>query len=124
MMAGSRMSMALDEQGGRAVGSKVRMHGRMLGMDLALEEMVTERVPPLRKSWRTLDARLLVIGQYQLGFELAPQGSGTRLRVFIDYNLPARPPARWFGRLFAKIYARWCTERMAQDAVKRFAVPA
>jgi uncharacterized membrane protein len=106
MMAGSRMRIDTDEQCGRAVGSTVRMRGRMLGMDLALEEVVTEREPPLRKAWRTVDAELFVIGQYQLGFELAPSGNASRVRVFIDYALPEKPPARWLGLLFAKAYAR------------------
>jgi len=54
MMAGSRMAIETDERDGRAVGSKVRMSGSMLGMRLALEEVVVEREPPLRKAWQTL----------------------------------------------------------------------
>lgn len=120
IMLGSSMSIATDELGGRAVGSKVRMSGRMLGMMLALEEVVTEREPPLRKAWQTLDARLLVIGQYRLGFELTPDGNRSALRVFIDYDLPLAWPARWLGRLLGRIYARWCTGRMADDAARHF----
>jgi uncharacterized membrane protein len=121
MMAGSRMTIATDELGGRAVGSRVRMQGRMLGMSLSLEEVVTERNPPHSKAWRTLGARLLVIGQYRLGFRIEPGGARSRLRVFIDYQLPAEWPARWLGRLFGGLYARWCTARMAHDAERHFA---
>ena len=117
MMAGSRMAIETDERDGRAVGSKVRMSGSMLGMRLALEEVVVEREPPLRK---TLDARLVVIGQYRLGFELESAGAATRARIFIDYALPEKAPARLLGRLFGKSYARWCTERTAKDAVRHF----
>lgn len=120
MMMGSRMSIATDELGGRAVGSKVRMTGRMLGMALSLEEVVTERRPPFSKAWQTLDARLLVIGQYRLGFELSPDGDRSALRVFIDYDLPRAWPERWLGRLFGGAYARWCTSRMANDAARHF----
>ena len=120
MMAGSRMAIETDERGGRAVGSKVRMRGSMMGMKLALEEMVTEREPPRRKAWQTVDANLLVIGQYRLGFELEPAGEATRARIFIDYELPGKAPARWLGKLSSKIYARWCTERMARDAERHF----
>lgn len=81
--------------GGRALGSKVRMQGRVLGMTLCLDEVVTERQPPLRKAWQTVDAKLLVIGQYRLGFEISPNGNRSALRVFIDYDLPAKRPARW-----------------------------
>ena len=118
MMAGSRMTIEIDEGGGRAVGSQVRMHGRMLGIALSLTEVVTERQPPARKAWQTTDARLLVIGPYRLGFELVPRVDATLARVFIDYALPER--RRWLGVLFARIYARWCVGRMAADAARRF----
>lgn len=120
MMLGSKMSIETDAAGGRAVGSLVSMSGRMLGMQLALKEVVTERSPPSRKAWRTVDSDLLVIGAYQLGFELRPDGAATGLRVFIDYDLPKSGFARWLGRAFGKTYARWCTERMVADAVRHF----
>ena len=79
MMLGSRMRIETDERGGRAVGSRVRMAGTLLGIPLA------------------------------------------RLRVRIDYKLPAKGAARWLGWLFGRTYARWCTERMAKDAASHFA---
>lgn len=121
MMLGSRMSIGTDLLRGRAPGSKVRMEGRVLGISLFLEEVVTERDPPWRKVWETVDARLLVIGQYRLGFCLTGMGEGCQLRVFIDYEPPAGS-TRWLGRLFGQAYARWCTERMISDAVRNFAM--
>lgn len=120
MMLGSRMTIETDERGGRAVGSKVRMRGTMMGIDLALEEVVVEREPPRRKAWQTLAARLLVIGQYRLGFELEPAGPATRARIHIDYDVADSGLACWLGRLFGARYARWCTERMAADAARHF----
>jgi len=67
--------------------------------------------------------KLLAIGHYRMGFELSPQGNGSMLRVFIEYALPEMAPARWLGRLFGKRYARWCTQRMVDDAVRHFAAP-
>ena len=119
MMAGSRMTIETDTQGGRAIGSKVRLSGRMAGMNLQLTEVVTEREPPFRKAWQTIDTKLLVIGPYRLGFQLDREGARTRARIFIDYALPER--RRWLGRLFAGTYARWCTRRMARDAWAHFA---
>ena len=116
MMLGSRMAIRSDALHGRAAGSKVRMEGRILGVRLWLEEVVMEREPPLRKIWQTLDARLLVIGPYRLGFELAPDAGGSLLRVFIDYDLPQRGLGRWLGRLLGNAYARWCTQQMVKDA--------
>lgn len=119
-MMGSKMTIATDALGGRAVGSKIRMEGRMLGMTLSLEEVVTERRPPFRKTWHTVDAKLLVIGQYQLGFALTPSGHGSLLRVFIDYDLPHQGPPRLLGKLLGKTYAHWCTAQMARDAATHF----
>lgn len=117
MMAGSRMSLELDASGGRAVGAPIRMSGRMLGVSLSLEEIVTERNPPQRKVWETVGApRLLVIGRYRMGFELSPRGESSLLRVFIDYALPDG----WLGRVFGGVYARWCTRSMAKDAADFF----
>ena len=116
MMLGSSMRIVTDALGGRAIGSRVRMEGRVLGLRLHLEEVITERVPPSKKAWETVDTKLLVIGRYRLGFELLPRGARSLLRVFIDYELPARWPARWLGRL----YARWCAWRMAHDTARHF----
>lgn len=121
MMVGSHMVIELDALEGRAVGATIRMHGRMLGIRLSLEEVVTDRLPPLRKAWETTGApKLLVIGHYRMGYEVTPQGDCSRLRVFIDYALPQAGPSRWLGRLFGGVYARWCTRQMANNAEEWF----
>ena len=119
MMMGSSMSIETDQAGGKQVGSKVRMAGRMMGLPLSLEEVVTERDAPRRKAWETVNTKLVVIGQYRLGFELAPQTEKTALRVYIDYELP-RGTARLAGSLFGRTYARWCVTKMASDALRHF----
>jgi len=50
MMLGGSMSCEVDERGGREVGSVIRMAGTILGLRLAVEEIVTERIPPRRKA--------------------------------------------------------------------------
>ena len=91
---------------------------------LSVEEIVTERVPLQRKVWETTGSpKLLVIGQYRMGFEITSEGNGSLLRVDIDYALPEDAPARWLGSLFGRFYARWCTRQMLADAEKHFAVP-
>lgn len=89
-------------------------------MSLQLTEAVTERAAPSRKAWVTIGVpRLLVIGPYRMGFEIAPSGSGSRLTVFIDY---APPPSSVLRRLpmLGRFYARWCVERMVRDAHAHF----
>jgi hypothetical protein len=120
MMAGSAMQFDFDDTKGRSIGSKIRMSGHVLGFDLDLEEVVTERVPPRRKVWETVgEPRLLVLGKYRMGFVIGERGGASRLTVFIEYD---DPPAPWelVGRLLGPIYARWCTESMAQGAKRQF----
>ena len=121
MMAGSRMAIELDASEGCAVGAKIRLSGRVLGIPLSVEEIVTERKPTRRKVWETIGTpNLLVIGQYRMGYEIAPIGKASLLRVFIDYALPNGPFSGLLGGLFGNFYARWCTRRMANDAAKHF----
>ena len=118
---GGRMETELDEGRGQKVGSRICLSGRVFGVELSVEETVTERNPPRRKVWETTGApKLLVIGHYRMGFELSPQGTGSVLRVFIEYGLPEGGLARWLGRLFGRYYARWCTQQMVDDAVTHF----
>ncbi|MDV3258125.1 MAG: SRPBCC family protein [Sphingomonas sp.] len=120
MMAGGAMRYAYDEAAGKAVGSKIIMSGSMLGIPLGLEEVVREREPPFRKTWETLgEPRLLVIGGYRMGFEIAEAADGSRLTVFIDWRDPP-PPWRWLGRFLGRTYAKWCVEGMARGAAKHF----
>lgn len=119
MMAGGRMELVLDAAQGRAAGSKIRLSGRVLGIPLSVEEIVTDYTPPLRKLWETLGTpQLLVIGHYRMGFEITPQGGSCQLRIFIDYALPESIPGYWLGRMFGSMYARWCTRSMVSNVEK------
>jgi hypothetical protein len=119
MMAGSTMQTELDAAGGRSVGSHIRMAGRVLGLKLQLDEVITEREPPLRKVWETVgEPSLLVIGAYRMGVELRPEFSSTVLTVFIDYRLPRR--SMILGILFGDLYGRWCVQQMLRGVARQF----
>lgn len=121
MMLGSRMSINVDAGGGRVIGSKVRMQGRMLGIRLSLEEVIAQRQVPAMKAWETIGTpKLLVISQYRMGFELTRSGASSLVRVFIDYSLPIKPPESWLGHLLGAVYARWCTRQMVMGAARHF----
>ena len=116
-----RMETVLDGQGGRAIGSHIVVRGRAFGLRLALEEVVTSRLPPLTKTWETVgEPRLLVIGPYRMGFTLTPAGAGVDLLVAIDYGLPPKGIPWLLGRLLGRLYATWCTRRMVRDAQHAF----
>ena len=121
MMAGSHMTIDMDEKQGRAVGSKIILSGNILGLPLIVEEVITEYEAPYTKAWKTIGSpRLLVIGPYSMGFSLSLRQGWSLLRVFIDYLPPNGGASRLLGRLFGKSYARWCTNRMARDATSHF----
>ncbi|HKS86999.1 MAG TPA: SRPBCC family protein [Pseudolabrys sp.] len=126
MMIGGSMETSLDQARGQAVGSHVRMSGKIMGIEITLDEVVTDRDPPHHKAWETVGRqRLLVIDNYRLGFDIFENESdkSSKLRVFIDYNLPAAPSLRWLGLLFGKFYAKWCVQQMINDARRHF-IPA
>ena len=124
MMGWGRMEVRLDAGEGKVVGSHIAIAGRVFGIYLALEEVVTEREPPCHKRWRTIgEPRLLVVGQYTMGFDITETTatrSTTDLRVLIDYELPSRGVPLLLGRLFGRMYARWCTRQMVHDAQRSF----
>ncbi len=63
------------------------MGGNVLGINLFLDEVVVEHEPPVRKAWKTIgNLNLLVIDHYRLGFDIQPDNSNSRLRVYIDYR--------------------------------------
>src|SRR5262245_56213532 len=121
MMGGSRMQIELDDDRGQRVGSRIRMNGRIFGLRLSLEELVTEYNFPHRKVWETTGTpNLLVTGHYKMGFEIGSRDIDSLLRVYIDYRLPHGVLTRWLGYLLGPFYARWCTQQMVNDTVKHF----
>ena len=122
LMMGTRMAIDVDADGGRVIGSKVRMHGSVMGIRLSLEEVITERQVPGMKVWETIGTpKLLVVAHYRMGFELTRQGNSSQVRVFIDYRLPINAPGSWLGHWLGAVYARWCTQQMVSGAARHFA---
>ena len=117
-----RMNMFTDGRAARAPGSLFGFSGSILGIPLRVEQRVTRRDPPSHKEWETVGVpRLWVIGRYRMGFACLPFAQGTRLRVFLAYDLPEAGLPRLLGRLFGKLYAGWCVSRMVSDAHAHFA---
>ncbi len=117
MMAGATMTIETDPLEGKAVGSEIRLHGRVVGIPIFVVERVVEYTAPFRKVWQTTtEPKLLVIGSYRMGFELTPQAQATVLRVWIDYAFPSAFFPRLMGRILAGFYAQWCVNQMVRDA--------
>ena len=121
MMVGSHMTIHMDEKQGRALGSRITLSGRILGLSLEVEEVVTKYDPPCSKAWKTVGSpRLLVIGPYNMGFVLSSQQGGSLLCAFIDYSPPGEGASRLLGRLFGKVIRPMVYQRMARDATMHF----
>ena len=120
-LAGASMSIATDAQGGRAVGSHIRLSGRMLGLVLDVECVVVKRIPNEVKEWETVGApRLLVIGPYRMAVRIVPHEEVCATSIAIDYALPSQAWERVLAGAFGRMYARWCVRQMARALVARF----
>lgn len=121
MMGGGKMETHVDEGRGQKIGSHIKMSGKAFGISLYLDEVITKYEPPYCKEWQTVgDLSLLVIDHYRLGFEITPENNGSRLRVYIDYNLPKSLRTRLLGYPFGGMYAKWCVNQMLGGARERF----
>lgn len=79
MMGGGRMHAQVDAGRGQVVGSHIRLSGKVLGINLFLDEVVTQHDPPYRKAWQTVGTlRLLVIGHYRIGLEINSRNGGSK----------------------------------------------
>ena len=114
------METQVDEGKGQKVGSHIQMSGKVLGINLFLDEVVTEHIPPNRKVWQTIGApNLIVIGNYQMGVELTSIKGKSKLKVFIDYDLP-EGVSKIFGYLFGRMYAKWCVSQLTNGVIDNF----
>jgi hypothetical protein len=119
MMGGGAMSTTTDEGKGQSIGSHIRLNGRAFGLSVYLDEVISRREPPRLKEWRTVGPhRLLVVGDYIMGFELKAFGQQTQIKIYIDYDLPQRHA--WLGKLLGSFYARLCVDKMLRDARRYF----
>lgn len=113
MMGGGKMQVMLDDKHGQEIGSHIILSGNIFGVNLYLDEVVTERERPYLKVWKTVGIpKLLVIGNYQIKIEIKPQDNKSLLRVSIDYEMPDKNV--WLGKLFGGIYAKWCVGQMIE----------
>ena len=121
MMGGGSMNTHADERKFQKVGSHLQMEGTVFGVKLFLDEVVTKHEPPFNKECQTVgDLNLLVIGHYRLGFKITPDDNTSKLKVYIDYELPKSPKTYWLGILFGEMYAKWCVKKMLTDTQKHF----
>ena len=119
VMGGGHMDVSLDGGRGQKVGSHIKLSGKIFGIALFLDEVITRREPPRVKAWATVGSpKLLVIGNYQLKVEVEPQNEGSLLRVSIDYDLPEKN--NWLGKLFGGAYAKWCVAQMVNGTRNHF----
>ena len=117
-LLGGRMTLEMDDGGGKAVGSRIRLFGRFLGRSLSLEEVITRRDAPHDKTWQTVGLpNFLVLGEYRFRMHVEPDGRSARLTIAMDYDSPAG--AGWLKRRVSDFYARLCAAEMVKSAQRR-----
>lgn len=121
MMGGGKMKVETDEGHGQKVDSHIKLSGFAFGIKIFLDEIVTKHEPPYRKEWQTVgEPRLLVIGHYVMGLEITPEGKSSKLKVYINYKLPATVGQFLLGLIFSRFYAKWCVRQMLDSTKKKF----
>lgn len=121
MMGGGKMETYADEGDGQKIGSHIKMNGKIFGLNLYLDEIITVYDPPVQKEWKTVgDIYLIIIGRYKLGFKIISKNNNSELKVYIDYDLPTSFPLRILGYILGAWYAKWCVNQMAFGTQKYF----
>lgn len=119
MMGGGSMNVSVDENHDQKVGSHILLSGKAFGIKIFLDEVVTRHNPPFTKTWQTVGTpQLLVVGNYSMSINIEQQEQGSILRISIDYDLPTKN--KWLGKLFSKIYAKWCVRQMIKGTQNYF----
>ena len=121
MMGGGKMETRMDEGMGQKIDSHIRMNGKVFGIELSLDEVITEHESPFKKTWQTVgNPKLIIIGHYKMGLKIKPDGNNSIITVFINYDLPKSPVTHLLGILFASIYAKWCVNQMITSVKTHF----
>jgi hypothetical protein len=73
MLGGGRMTVDLDEAKGRAVGSHIRLSGRVFGASVYLDEVVTRRDPGSASQQGMGDRRRAQVARHRRVLDPAPR---------------------------------------------------
>ena len=116
MMMGSKLKLEQLSSNATGVSASYRWYGKMLGMKMDFSETVTKWQPPKLKEWKTVgEAKIIIMSWYKMGFEISPDGIGTRAKISISYL----PPKEWYYKIlsffFANWYCNWCLNNMLND---------
>jgi hypothetical protein len=86
-------------------------------MPIDFSETVVKYVKNKERIWRTIgEPKIIIIGDYEMGFRLTPSHDGTRLKIYISYDLPKPLFGKILGWLLSGWYSKWCLNNMATDA--------
>ena len=116
MMMGSKLKLEQLSPNPAGVDAKYHWYGRMMGMTIDFNEIVTKWQPPKLKEWETVGkAKIIIMSWYRMWFEITPAENGTIAKLSISYL----PPTPWFYKIlsffFAKLYCNWCLNNMLND---------
>lgn len=117
MMMGSKLVLEQLSSNSTGIAAKYHWYGKMLGMTMDFNEIVTKWQPPSLKEWETVgEAKIIIMSWYRMRFDITPSEKGAIAILSISYL----PPKEWYYKvlsfLFANWYCNWCLKNMLNDS--------
>jgi hypothetical protein len=118
-LMGSKLNVQIVSKNPTGLGASYRWYGKVMGLTIDFTETVTKWVRNKERVWSTIgEPQIIIIGNYEMWFNLEPAGAKTRLTFGIRYDLPRPLFWRLVGFLLGGPYSRWCLKNMCGDAKK------
>lgn len=116
-LMGSKLNLEIISKKPTGLGATYRWYGKVMGLTMDFTETVTQWERNRARVWKTIGKpRIIIMGNYEMWFNLKPVGDKTRLTFGIAYDLPRSFFWKIVGLLLAAPYSRWCLRNMCRDA--------
>ena len=119
MMMGSKLKLKQLSTNAAGAGANYRWYGKMIGMAIDFNQIVTKWHPPKLKEWETIgEAKIIIMSWYRMWFEITPANNGTNTKISISYLPPKELFYKILSFFFANWYCNWCLNNMLNDTKK------
>jgi hypothetical protein len=121
MMMGSKLHLEQISKNATGLGATFRWYGKVMGFKMDFTVVVTTWIENVEKVWETVgDAKMIILGWYQMRLILAPAADGTNAELSIEYTKPSQLLYRIISFFLSGWYANWCLSNMLNDTKKHF----
>ena len=117
MMMGSKLKLELLSENATGLNAKFRWYGNMMGIKMDFTVDVTKWIKDKEKVWETVgDAKMIILGWYQMRLQLTPITEGTKAELSIAYTYPKKILGKILTFFLAQWYANWCLKSMLSNS--------